>query len=59
MVSKLGILVELVGLGKTAHLGPHPKSVAQHPQGHTAEYQCQIYMRKMNKSRHEAIGKSS
>ena len=31
-------LVEFVSLGKTAHLGPHPKSVAQRQQGHAAEY---------------------
>ena len=41
-------LVEFVSLGKTAHLGPHPKSVAQRQQGHAAEYQCQIFMRKKN-----------
>ena len=37
--------MEFVSLGKTAYLGPHPKSVAQRQQGHAAEYQCQIYMR--------------
>ena len=31
--------MEFVSLGKTAHLGPHPKSVAQRQQGHAAEYQ--------------------
>ena len=41
-------LVEFVSLGKTAHLGPHSKSVAQHQQGHAGEYQCQIYMRNTN-----------
>ena len=40
--------MEFVSLGKTAHLGPHPKSVAQRQQGHAAEYQCQIFMRKTN-----------
>ena len=32
--------MEFVSLGKTAHLGPHPKSVAQRQQGHAAE--CQL-----------------
>ena len=32
-------LVEFVRLGKTAHLGPPPLSVAQRQQGHAAEYQ--------------------
>ena len=41
-------LVEFVSLGKTANLGPHPKSVAQRQQGHADEYQCQIYMRNKN-----------
>ena len=41
-------MVEFVSLGKTAHLGPHPKSVAQRQQRHAAEYQCQIFMRKKN-----------
>ena len=40
--------MEFVSLGKTAHLGPHPKSVAQRQQGHAAEYKCQIYMRNKN-----------
>ena len=40
--------MEFVSLGKTAHLGPHPKSVAQRQKGHAAEYQCQIVMRKTN-----------
>ena len=40
--------MEFVSLSKTAHLGPHPKSVAQRQQGHAAEYQCQIFMRKNN-----------
>ena len=40
--------MEFVSLGKTAHLGPHPKSLAQRQQGHAAEYQCQIFMRKTN-----------
>ena len=40
--------MEFVSLGKTAHLGPHPKSVAQSQQGHAAEYKCQIFMRKTN-----------
>ena len=40
--------MEFVSLGKTAHLGPHPKSVAQRQQGHAAEYQCQIYIGNKN-----------
>ena len=36
--------MEFVSLCKTAHLGPHPKSVTQRQQGHAAEYQCQIYI---------------
>ena len=40
--------MEFVSLGKTAHLGPHPKSVAQRQQGHPDEYQYQIFMRKKN-----------
>ena len=40
--------MEFVSLGKTAHLGPHPKSVVQRQQGRAAEYQCQIYMRNKN-----------
>ena len=40
--------MEFVSLGKTAHLGPHQKSVAQRQQGHAAGYQCQINMRKKN-----------
>ena len=40
--------MEFVSLGKTAHLGPHPTSVAQRQQGHAAEHQCQICMRKTN-----------
>ena len=40
--------MEFVSLGKTAHLGPHPKSVAQRQQRHAAEYKCQIYMRNKN-----------
>ena len=40
--------MEFVSLGETAHLGPHPKRVAQRQQGHAAEYQCQIYMRNKN-----------
>ena len=34
--------MEFVSLGRTAHLGPHPKSLTQRQQGHAAEYQCQI-----------------
>ena len=40
--------MELFSLGKTAHLRPRPKSVAQRQQGHAAEYQCQINMRNIN-----------
>ena len=40
--------MEFVSLGKTAHLDQRPKSVAQRQQGHAAEYQCQLFMRKTN-----------
>ena len=38
--------MEFVSLGMAAHLGPHPKSVAQRQQGHAAQStNCQVYMR--------------